>query len=49
MSETNLQKNLMNSSQDDIKYVDQQTNSTFKCPVCHRIFRDPIVTQCGVS
>jgi hypothetical protein len=49
MSETNLQKNLMNSSQDDIKYVDQQINSIFKCPVCHRIFRDPIVTQCGVS
>jgi len=49
MTETNLQNNLMYSSQDDIKYVDQHTNSTIKCPICHRIFRDPIVTQCGVS
>jgi hypothetical protein len=49
MAETNLQKYLSNSSQDDIMYVDQQSNSSFKCPICHRIFRDPIITQCGVS
>ncbi len=49
MAEINLQKNLINSSEDDIIYVDQQSNSIYKCPVCHRIFRDPIITHCGVS
>ncbi len=49
MAETNLQKNLVNSSQDDIIYVDQQSNSSYKCPICSRLFRDPIVAQCGVS
>lgn len=49
MAETNLQKNLISSSQDDIMYDDQQSTSTFKCPICHRIFRDPVITQCGVS
>jgi len=49
MAEANLPNNLINSSQDDTIYVDQQTNLSYKCPICHRIFRDPIVTQCGVS
>ncbi len=49
MTETNLQKNLVNSSQDDIIYVDQQSNFSYKCPICSRLFRDPIVAQCGVS
>jgi len=49
MAETNLHKTLINLSQDDIMYVDQQANSSYKCPICHRLFRDPIITQCGVS
>ncbi len=45
MAETNF----IYSSQDDIIYVDQQSHSPYKCPICHRIFRDPVVAQCGVS
>ncbi|CAF1331514.1 unnamed protein product [Adineta steineri] len=47
MAMTTVQKELMYSSQDDIIYVDQQINSSLKCPICCRIFRDPIVTQCS--
>ncbi|CAM2717067.1 unnamed protein product [Rotaria socialis] len=47
MAETNLHKSLSNSSQEDIIYVDEQYNSPFKCPICRRIFRDPVITQCG--
>lgn len=36
-------------TQDDIVCVDQTTNLSLKCPLCHRILRDPVVTQCGVS
>ncbi len=45
MSETNL----IYSSQDDTIFLDQQSNSSYKCPICRRIFRDPVITQCGVS
>jgi hypothetical protein len=44
-----METNLIYSSQDDISYADQQSNSSYKCSICHRIFRDPVVTQCGVS
>ncbi|CAF1562167.1 unnamed protein product [Rotaria magnacalcarata] len=47
MAETNLHKSLSNSSQEDIIYVDEQYNSPFKCSICRRIFRDPVITQCG--
>ena len=49
MTEINLQKDAVYSSLDDIQFIDQQSSLTFKCPICHRIFRDPIITQCGVS
>ncbi|CAF4289279.1 unnamed protein product, partial [Rotaria sp. Silwood2] len=47
MAETNLQKNVLYSSQEDIIYTNEQSNSALKCPICHRVFRDPIITQCG--
>jgi len=36
------------NSVEEIVFVDQQVYSLYKCPICHRIFRDPVVSQCGV-
>ncbi|CAF0805812.1 unnamed protein product [Adineta ricciae] len=34
-------------SQDDVVYADQQSTSALKCPICQRIFSDPVITQCS--
>ncbi|UJR36621.1 hypothetical protein I4U23_029341 [Adineta vaga] len=47
MAGAGSQKESIYLSQDDIVYVDNQSASALKCPICCRIFRDPIVTQCS--